>query len=75
MAARRPRKTPLVPPTSSADLGVSSHLVAALEKAGITTPFQLQAAMFADVLAGHEVVGDLARHRSTSPLSTGMLSC
>jgi superfamily II DNA/RNA helicase len=57
MAARRPRKTPTIPPTSFADLGVPGHLVAALEKAGITTPFPIQAAALPDALAGRDVLG------------------
>jgi superfamily II DNA/RNA helicase len=57
MAARRPRKISLVPPTSFADLGVPGHLVAALKKAGITTPFPIQAATLPDALAGRDVLG------------------
>ncbi|TYB96883.1 DEAD/DEAH box helicase [Micromonospora sp. WP24] len=57
MAARRPSKTPLVTPTSFADLGVPGRLVAALEQAGISTPFPIQAATLPDSLAGRDVLG------------------
>ncbi|MEU5566865.1 DEAD/DEAH box helicase [Micromonospora musae] len=57
MAARRPHKTPLVTPTSFADLGVPGRLVAALEQAGISTPFPIQAATLPDSLAGRDVLG------------------
>jgi superfamily II DNA/RNA helicase len=57
MAARRPHKTPLVPPTSFADLGVPGKLVTALEEAGISTPFPIQAATLPDSLAGRDVLG------------------
>ncbi|MET7747719.1 DEAD/DEAH box helicase [Micromonospora sp. NPDC005367] len=57
MAARRPSKTPLETPTSFADLGVPGRLVAALEQAGITTPFPIQAATLPDSLAGRDVLG------------------
>ncbi|SCL36907.1 Superfamily II DNA and RNA helicase [Micromonospora pallida] len=57
MVARRPSKTPLVTPTSFADLGVPGHLVAALEQAGISTPFPIQAATLPDSLAGRDVLG------------------
>ncbi|MCW3820667.1 DEAD/DEAH box helicase [Micromonospora sp. DR5-3] len=57
MAARRPSKTPLVPATSFADLGVPGRLVAALEQAGISTPFPIQAATLPDSLAGRDVLG------------------
>ncbi|MEV6373631.1 DEAD/DEAH box helicase [Micromonospora musae] len=57
MAARRPSKTPLVTPTSFADLGVTGRLVAALEQAGISTPFPIQAATLPDSLAGRDVLG------------------
>ncbi|TDC35343.1 DEAD/DEAH box helicase [Micromonospora sp. 15K316] len=57
MAARRPSKTPLVTPTSFADLGVPGRLVAALEQVGISTPFPIQAATLPDSLAGRDVLG------------------
>ena len=57
MAARRPSNTSPVPPTSFADLGVPGRLVAALETAGITTPFPIQSATLPDALAGRDVLG------------------
>ncbi|MER7443924.1 DEAD/DEAH box helicase [Micromonospora avicenniae] len=57
MAARRPHKTSLATPTSFADLGVPGRLVAALEQAGISKPFPIQAATLPDSLAGRDVLG------------------
>ncbi|MEV1289069.1 DEAD/DEAH box helicase [Micromonospora sp. NPDC049679] len=57
MAARRPSNTPLAIPTSFAELGVPGRLVAALDKAGISTPFPIQAATLPDSLAGRDVLG------------------
>ncbi|MFG3604830.1 DEAD/DEAH box helicase [Micromonospora chersina] len=57
MAARRPSKTPLVTPPSFAHLGVPGRLVSALEQAGISTPFPIQAATLPDSLAGRDVLG------------------
>jgi superfamily II DNA/RNA helicase len=61
MAARRPSKTPIAQPSSLpssfADLGVPGQLVVALEQAGITTPFPIQAATLPDALAGRDVLG------------------
>ena len=39
------------------DLGVSARLTAALDSAGITTPFPIQAATLPDSLAGRDVLG------------------
>src|SRR3954447_6668041 len=41
---------------SFADLGVSSTVVAALQRGGITEPFAVQNLVVADVLAGHDVL-------------------
>ncbi len=43
--------------TSFTDLGVPADLVAALERRGITTPFEVQAATIPDGLAGRDVCG------------------
>ncbi len=40
-----------------ADLGVPSDLLAALERAGVTDPFPIQAAALPDALAGRDVCG------------------
>jgi superfamily II DNA/RNA helicase len=42
---------------SFADLGVPGPLVRALERDGITTPFEIQAATVPDALAGRDVLG------------------
>jgi len=58
MAARRPRHTsPSAPLSSFAELGVPEALVDVLAKAGITTPFPIQAATLPDTLAGRDVLG------------------
>ncbi len=67
MAVNRPRTMPssLPQPTTSqtnsastfADLGVPPRLTAALEAAGITTPFPIQTAALPDALAGRDVLG------------------
>src|SRR5215212_3848361 len=41
---------------SFADLGLSSTVVAALARRGITEPFAVQRVVVADVLAGHDVL-------------------
>lgn len=56
MAARRPHNTSSSP-SSFADLGVPKALIDALAKAGITTPFPIQAATLPDTLAGRDVLG------------------
>ncbi|MGA8994794.1 MAG: DEAD/DEAH box helicase, partial [Nocardioidaceae bacterium] len=43
--------------TTFADLGVPAPLVAALTKAGITSPFPIQSATLPDSLAGRDVLG------------------
>jgi superfamily II DNA/RNA helicase len=43
--------------TSFAALGVPGQLVAALDRAGISTPFPIQAATLPDALAGRDVLG------------------
>ena len=43
--------------TSFKDLGVPADLVAALERSGITEPFEVQAAALPDALAGRDVCG------------------
>jgi superfamily II DNA/RNA helicase len=40
-----------------ASLGVPAPLAAALDSAGITTPFPIQAATLPDALAGHDILG------------------
>ncbi|MFD0783410.1 ATP-dependent helicase, partial [Micromonospora azadirachtae] len=67
MAARRPPKTAPATPASFADLGVPGRLVAALEQAGISTPFPIQAATLPDSLAGRDVLG---RGRTGSGMRT-----
>jgi superfamily II DNA/RNA helicase len=57
MAARRPLKTSHVHACSFADFGLPGPLVAALDRAGITTPFPIQAATLPDALAGRDVLG------------------
>lgn len=57
MAARRPLKTSPAQPRSFADLGLPGPLVAALDRAGITAPFPIQAATLPDALAGRDVLG------------------
>jgi len=67
MAVNRPRTMPsstLDPQTSQltnastfADLGVPPRLTAALEAAGITSPFPIQTAALPDALAGRDVLG------------------
>jgi superfamily II DNA/RNA helicase len=42
-------------PTTFADLGVPAEIVRALNDAGITNPFPVQAATMADTLAGHDL--------------------
>jgi superfamily II DNA/RNA helicase len=44
-------------PTSFADLGLPAPLVAALGRAGITTPFPIQVETIPDALAGHDLLG------------------
>ncbi len=43
-----------------ADLGLPSSLVAALGRAGIPSPFPIQAAVIPDILAGRDVLGRAA---------------
>ena len=40
-----------------AELGVPAPLVAALDRAGITSPFPIQSAALPDALAGRDVLG------------------
>lgn len=40
-----------------ADLGVPTHVVAALTRTGVTTPFPIQTATLPDALAGRDVLG------------------
>jgi len=46
-----------VPTTTFADLGLPSPVVAALARAGITTPFPIQVETIPDALAGHDLLG------------------
>ncbi|HET7483034.1 MAG TPA: DEAD/DEAH box helicase [Actinomycetota bacterium] len=48
---------------SFADLGASAPVVATLDRAGITTPFPIQALVIPDAIAGHDV---LAKSRTGS---------
>jgi superfamily II DNA/RNA helicase len=57
MAARRPHTTPSPASATFTDLGVPAVLTEALAKAGITTPFPIQAATLPDTLAGRDVLG------------------
>jgi superfamily II DNA/RNA helicase len=57
MAARRLPKTSHAQPRSFANLGLPGPLVAALDRAGIATPFPIQAATLPDTLAGRDVLG------------------
>lgn len=56
-------ETPAVPTISFADLGTSKEVVAALAARGVANPFEIQAMVIADALAGHDV---LARSRTGS---------
>ena len=46
-----------VPVVTFADLGLPAPLVAALARAGITTPFPIQVETIPDALAGHDLLG------------------
>jgi superfamily II DNA/RNA helicase len=46
-----------VPTTTFADLGLPAPVVAALARAGITTPFPIQIETIPDALAGHDLLG------------------
>jgi superfamily II DNA/RNA helicase len=46
-----------VPTTTFADLGLPAPVVAALARAGITTPFPIQVETIPDALAGHDLLG------------------
>jgi len=48
---------PSAPTISFADLGVPAELVRVLNREGITTPFEIQAATVPDALAGRDVLG------------------
>jgi superfamily II DNA/RNA helicase len=54
---RRPGSPAPLHDVSFAALGVPAPVVAALDEAGITTPFPIQAATLTDTLAGRDVLG------------------
>ena len=55
MADSRPSADPAVP--TFADFGMPRPLVAALNDAGLTTPFPIQRATLPDSLSGRDVLG------------------
>src|SRR3954453_8483552 len=69
----RKRSRMLLENTTFASLGLSPELVAALDEAGITEPFPIQAMTGADALAGHDVCGK-AKTGSGKTLAFGLPS-
>ena len=54
--------------SSFAGLGVSSPVIEALDKTGITIPFEIQSLVLPDVMAGHDV---LAKSKTGSGKTLG----
>jgi superfamily II DNA/RNA helicase len=58
----------MIDSTTFAELGVSSPVIEALDKAGITIPFEIQSLVLPDVMAGHDV---LAKSKTGSGKTLG----